>query len=90
MTISPVDANWRSIGRDCLLVTPKRSAQAHGSTQVTVTITVTPSGQVRDVVARGDRQRELESCIENSVRGWRFPAASAETVVDLPLTFVGR
>jgi hypothetical protein len=83
-----VDANWRSIGRDCLLVEPSARPQEH-ATQVNVTMTVSPSGQVRDVSARGSRRRELQSCIESSVRGWRFPSASAETEVAFPLTFVG-
>jgi hypothetical protein len=66
-----------------------RPAQEH-TTQVNVTMTVDPSGQVRDVTARGSRRRELQSCIGNSVRGWRFPAAYAETEVAFPLTFVGQ
>jgi hypothetical protein len=86
-----VDNNWRSIGRDCLLVAPDSGSQSHASTQISVTMTVSPSGQVRDASARGGRRRrELESCIEGSVRGWRFPAASADTVVAFPLTFVGQ
>lgn len=85
-----VDANWRSIGRDCLSVSPTSGSQEH-ATQLSVTMTVSPSGQVRDASARGDRRRgELESCIEDSVRSWRFPAASAETVVAFPVTFVGQ
>jgi hypothetical protein len=86
-----VDANWRSIGRDCMSVAPASGSQAHTSTQISVTMTVSPVGQVRDASARaGGRRRELESCVEDSVRGWRFPAASADTVVAFPFTFVGQ
>jgi hypothetical protein len=88
---STVDANWRSIGRDCLSVAPRSPLLATPvSTQATVTVTVAASGEVRDVSARAGGRRELERCIELSVRGWRFPAAEGDTVVGFPLVFAGQ
>jgi hypothetical protein len=88
---STVDANWRSIGHDCRSVAPRSPLLATPvSTQVTVTVTVAASGEVRDVSARAGGRHELERCIELSVRGWRFPAAEGSTVVGFPLVFAGR
>ena len=88
---STVDANWRSIGRDCRSVAPRSPLLTTPvSTQVTVTVTVAASGEVRDVSARAGGRHELERCIELSVRGWRFPAAEVATVVGFPLVFAGQ
>jgi hypothetical protein len=86
-----VDAQWRSIGRDCMHVAPSsRSAAAPANTQVTVTVTVAASGQVQDVSVRAGGRQQLESCIVNNVRRWRFPAASLDTVITIPLMFAGQ
>jgi len=55
-----------------------------------VTVTVAASGEVRSVSARAGGRRELESCIESNVRRWRFPAASVDTVIAIPLMFAGQ
>jgi outer membrane biosynthesis protein TonB len=67
-----------------------RSLPAPANTPVTVIVTVAASGQVRDVSARANGRRELESCIENSVRSWRFPTSSSDTVITIPLMFAGQ
>jgi hypothetical protein len=51
-----------------------------------VTLTVGASGQVRSVAARAAGNRDLEMCIESSVRGWVFPEAVGNTVISVPLT----
>lgn len=88
---STIDAHWRSIGRDCMAVAPSsRALPAPANTPVTVTVTVAASGQVRNVSARARGRRQLESCIENSVQSWRFPSASVDTVITIPLLFAGK
>jgi hypothetical protein len=86
-----VDANWRSIGRDCWSVAPRaRSSAVPKNTHVSVSLVVTASGLVRSATARADGLRQLESCIESSVSRWSFPPAQGETFIDLPLVFAGQ
>lgn len=87
---SAVDANWRSIGRDCSAVAPRSRSMEPLNVEVTVTIDVAAAGQVRSVSVRARGYRELEACIEGSVRGWVFPVAERDTEIGLPLVFAGQ
>jgi hypothetical protein len=88
---STVDAHWRWIGRDCASVAPRSSsASAPENIQASVTLTVAPSGLVRNASARAGGRHDLEACIESSVRSWRFPPAEVGTVVGIPLMFAGQ
>jgi len=88
---STVDASWRSIERDCASVAPLSSASDPAAkTPVVVTLTVGASGRVRSASARAAGNRELELCIESSVRAWSFPQAIGSTVISVPLSFDAR
>lgn len=87
---STVDANWRSIGRDCSAVAPRSRSFEPLNVAVTVTIDVAAPGQVRQVSVRARGYQELERCIESSVRSWVFPAAERDTEVGIPLVFAGQ
>jgi hypothetical protein len=85
-----VAANWRSIERDCFSSASRASAQESApKTPVVVTLTVGASGQVRSAAARAAGDRELEICIEGSVRSWSFPEAVGNTTISIPLSFGG-
>jgi hypothetical protein len=85
---SIVEASWPSIGRDCSAVAPlSASRQPAPKLPVVVTLTVGGSGQVRSVSARAAGNRELEMCIESSVRSWSFPPAVGTTVISIPMSF---
>ena len=85
---STVDASWRSIERDCASVAPLSStAEPAARTPVVVTLTVGSTGRVRSASARAAGNRELELCIESSVRSWPFPQAIGSTLISIPLTF---
>lgn len=87
---SVVDANWRSIGRDCSAVAPRSRSLDPLNVSVTVTLDVAAAGKVQAVVVRARGYGELERCIEESVRGWVFPAAERGTEVGIPLVFAGQ
>jgi hypothetical protein len=88
---STVDTSWRSIERDCASVTPLSSpSEPAAKTPVVVTMTVGSSGRVRSASARAAGNRELEQCIESSVRAWSFPQAVGNTVISVPLSLDAR
>jgi hypothetical protein len=88
---STVDASWGSIERDCASVAPLSSpSEPAAKTPVVVTMTVGSSGRVRSASARAAGNRELELCIESSVRAWSFPQAVGNTVISVPLSFEAR
>jgi len=69
-----------------------RSPGVPSSAKVTASITVEPTGQVREVSVAGAPRGYpgLARCIEGIVRRWRFPRASARTITSVPFMFVGR
>ncbi len=85
-----VDANWRSIGRDCSEVAPRSRSHEPLNVTVTVTLDVAAAGEVRQVAVRARGYPDLERCIERSVRAWVFPAAERDTEVGIPLVFAGQ
>jgi hypothetical protein len=69
-------------------------APANGpkSARVMVNMTIAPSGNVESASASG-AEREfpgLASCIAGMVKGWRFPASSSSTTVNVPFVFAGQ
>jgi len=54
-----------------------------------VSITVGGSGTVQRVRARGQDLSNLKSCIEGTVRRWRFPRAGNSTETVFPVVFAG-
>lgn len=56
---------------------------------VTLKFVIEPKGNVSsvEVFAGQGRGRELERCLAQRIRSWKFPAADAPTVVDYPLVF---
>jgi hypothetical protein len=61
------------------------------SAKVTATITVNPSGSVKDVsMSEAPRGYPgLPACIGAAVHAWTFPRAAGETVANVPFMFVG-
>lgn len=51
------------------------------------TVHVGKSGEVADVEVERGRLAGLAPCVEKVVRGWKFPAAKADTHATLPLIF---
>lgn len=52
-----------------------------------VTVTVAPSGRVKNASAAGSGPGGLAECIEASVRRWRFPASSEGGPAKFPIVF---
>jgi hypothetical protein len=52
-----------------------------------VSVTVAPSGRVKNVSAAGSGPGGLAECIEASVRRWRFPASSEGGPAKFPIVF---
>ncbi len=69
-----------------------RSRDAPSTARVSVSIRVAPSGSVQSVSPSGDPRgyRGLSSCIASRVRGWRFPASSGVTTVNVPFVFAAQ
>ena len=59
------------------------------SVRMDVTVTVAPSGRVKDANAVGDGPGGLAECIVASVRRWRFPASSEGGPAQFPIVFSG-
>lgn len=84
-----VGANARSI-RSCHEREMRRSGMPIQG-RVVVRIVVGGSGAVRDAqVVSGPSIGGLTSCIEQAVATWRFPEASAQTVVETPFVLASR
>lgn len=60
--------------------------------RVVVRIAVAPSGEVRNASVQSGAEpgSPLASCIEGSVRSWRFPEATATTEVETPFVLAAR
>ncbi len=57
------------------------------SVNVTVTTTIAANGAVSSTSSSGD-DPVVAKCIENQVRGWRFPASGSPTTINIPFKFV--
>ncbi|MGB8221727.1 MAG: AgmX/PglI C-terminal domain-containing protein [Polyangiales bacterium] len=64
-----------------------RGQPSPASARLDVTVTVAPSGRVKNVSAEGDGPGGLAECIEASVRRWRFPESSEGGPAKFPLVF---
>ncbi len=66
-----------------------KSKTAAGS--VSLSFTVEPSGKVTAIAidAPGVNAKMLSRCIVQRVKKWKFPAADAETPVEIPFVFSG-
>jgi hypothetical protein len=78
-----VSSRKNGVKRTCL----DRSASAGGSTKVTATLTIAPSGQVQDVTTAGN-DPVIAKCIEQQLRTWTFPAPGEPKQVQIPFVFV--
>jgi predicted Zn finger-like uncharacterized protein len=72
-----------AIGRMCW----ERNPTTKGAVNVSVTMTVGPDGSAQNVSASGD-EPSVAKCIENDVRGWRFPATGTPQEINFSLKFV--
>jgi len=54
---------------------------------VGVSMTIGPDGSAQSVAANGD-EPSVAKCIENDVRGWRFPAMGCSQKTNFSLKFV--
>jgi predicted Zn finger-like uncharacterized protein len=82
-----------SVNRSCWQpALDTRDTNAPTSARVSVTLVVSPSGQVASATAGGDPvgYRGLARCIEARVRGWQFPAARGSTTVNVPFVFAAQ
>jgi hypothetical protein len=64
-----------------------RGQQSPPAVRLDVTVTVAPSGRVKNVSAAGSGPGGLAECIEASVRRWRFPASSEGGPAKFPIVF---
>jgi hypothetical protein len=65
----------------------ERSASQKLSANVTVSLTIGADGSAQGVSAAGD-DTVVAKCIENDVRGWRFPAMGCSQPTSIPFHFV--
>jgi predicted Zn finger-like uncharacterized protein len=82
-----------SVNRSCWQpALDTRDTNAPTSARVSVTLVVSPSGQVASATAGGDPvgYRGLARCIEARVRAWQFPAAKGSTTVKVPFVFAAQ
>jgi hypothetical protein len=64
-----------------------RNPTTRPATNVSVSLTVGPDGNAQDVTTSGD-EPSVAKCIENEVRGWRFPSMGCSQKVNIPFHFV--
>jgi predicted Zn finger-like uncharacterized protein len=57
------------------------------SVNVSVNMTIMPDGSIQNVSATGD-EPSVAKCIENDVRGWRFPPMGCSQPANIPFHFV--
>jgi hypothetical protein len=55
--------------------------------KVTAKVVIGGGGQVQSATATGN-DPIIARCIENNIKGWRFPATGGSTTVDIPFTFL--
>jgi len=78
-----IAAHRTAIGRVCW----ERNPSAKAAVNVSVMLTVGPDGSAQNVSASGD-ESSVAKCIENDVRGWRFPATGSSQRTNFSLKFV--
>jgi hypothetical protein len=64
-----------------------RGNSEKSSVNVKVTVNVNGDGSVSNATATGD-DPAVAHCIENSVKGWRFPSTGGSSTVQIPFHFV--
>jgi hypothetical protein len=64
-----------------------RGQHSPPAVRMDVTVTLAPSGRVKDVTAEGSAPGGLAECIAASVRRWRFPASSEGGPAKFPIIF---
>ena len=69
-----------------------RAANAPSNARVNGSITVGASGNVESASAAGGERDfpGLSSCIAGRMKGWKFPASSGSTPVNVPFVFAGQ
>jgi predicted Zn finger-like uncharacterized protein len=72
-----------AINRGCW----ERNPTTKQAVNVNVTLTVGGDGSAQNVAASGD-DPSVAKCIENDVRGWRFPATGSPQKIAIPFKFV--
>jgi hypothetical protein len=67
----------------------RRDAQAPSSARVAVKVTIARSGHVENASTSGDPKGYpgLARCIEEHVRGWKFPRSAGQTSANVPFVF---
>jgi predicted Zn finger-like uncharacterized protein len=65
----------------------ERNPTAKLTVNVSVLMTIGPDGSAQSVTANGD-EPSVAKCIENDVRGWRFPAMGCSQKTNFSLKFV--
>jgi hypothetical protein len=65
----------------------ERSSSQKPSANVTVSLTIGADGSAQGVNASGD-DPAVARCIENDVRGWKFPAMGCSQPTSIPFHFV--
>jgi hypothetical protein len=65
----------------------ERNPTAKPTVNVSISMTVGPDGSAQSVVASGD-EPSVTKCIENDVRGWRFPAMGCSQKTSFSFKFV--
>jgi predicted Zn finger-like uncharacterized protein len=78
-----IAAHRTAIGRVCW----ERNPSSKAAVNVSVMLTVGGDGSAQNVSATGD-ESSVAKCIENEVRGWRFPATGSSQRTNFSLKFV--
>jgi predicted Zn finger-like uncharacterized protein len=65
----------------------ERNPSAKAVVNVNVLLTIAGDGTAQNVVASGD-EASVAKCIENDIRGWRFPAMGSPQKTAIPFKFV--
>jgi hypothetical protein len=64
-----------------------RGQQSPPSVRLDITVTVAPSGRVKNVTSEGSGPGGLAECVEASVRRWRFPDSAEGGPARFPIVF---
>ena len=65
----------------------ERNPSAKAVVNVNVMLTIAGDGSAQNVTASGD-EPSVAKCIENDIRGWRFPAMGGSQKTSIPFKFV--
>jgi predicted Zn finger-like uncharacterized protein len=88
-----VASNQPVIRRNCWQpALDARAKDGASNARVSAHIVIGPSGSVQSVSAGGGEKDfpGLSSCIASRIRGWKFPASSGSTPVDVPFVFAAQ